>query len=436
VGRPPVADNTEIMIKRIVILGGGTGGTLAANRLRHELGDAAAITVVDRNNNHIYQPGLLFVPFGLTRPDRIVRPRARQLGPGIGYRQSAVDHVDIERREVHLEAGTILPYDVLVVATGAALLPGETEGLAEAMAQAKAFSFYEPAGAAALSDALARFDGGRIVVNVVDMPIKCPVAPLEFAFLADWYFHRRGIRDLVELTFVTPLDGAFTKAIASRELSGLLDRKGIRLVTEFNTGEVDAASGRLVSFDGREVGFDLAVVVPVHGGQAYVGRSPGLGDALGFVPCDERTLQSKASPDIFVIGDAADVRASKAGSVAHFEGEALVRNVRSFLDGQPLSARFDGHTNCFIESGFGKALLIDYNYETEPVTGRFPGPVGLPLLKESRLNHLGKLGFQQFYWHMLLPGRDVPWLGAGMPRAGKRLPADAAPLSAGSRNNE
>jgi sulfide:quinone oxidoreductase len=413
---------TEIMSKRIVILGGGTGGTLAANRLRHELGDAAAITVVDRDNNHIYQPGLLLVPFGLTRPDRIVRPRARQLHPGIGYNQSAVHHVDIERREVHLEGGPVLPYDVLIVATGAALLPGETEGLTEAMAQGKAFSFYEPAGAAALSDALARFDGGRIVVNVVDMPIKCPVAPLEFAFLADWYFHRRGIRDRVDLTYVTPLDGAFTKAIASRELSGLLGRKGIRLVTEFNTGEVDAAGGRLVSFDGLQAGFDLAVVVPAHGGQAYVGRSPGLGDALGFVPCDERTLQSKASPDIFVIGDAADIRASKAGSVAHFEGEILVRNVRSFLAGQPLSARFDGHTNCFIESGFGRALLIDYNYETEPVTGRFPGPVGLPLLKESRLNHLGKLGFQQFYWHMLLPGRDVPGLDTDMPRAGKRLP--------------
>jgi sulfide:quinone oxidoreductase len=398
------------MTKRIVILGGGTAGTLAANRLRHELGDAAAITVVDRDNNHIYQPGLLLVPFGMTRPDRIVRPRARQLHPGIGYHQSAVDHVDIERREVHLEAGTVLRYDVLIVATGAALLPGETEGLTEAMAQARAFSFYEPAGAAALSDALARFEGGRIVVNVVDMPIKCPVAPLEFAFLTDWYFHRRGIRDLVELTYVTPLDGAFTKAVASRELSGLLDRKGIRLVTEFNTGEVDAAGGRLISFDGREAGFDLAVVVPLHGGQAYVGRSPGLGDALGFVPCDEQTLQSKASPDIFVIGDAADIRTSKAGSVAHFEGEILVRNVRSFLDGQPLNARFDGHTNCFIESGFGKALLIDFDYENEPVTGRFPGPVGLPLLKESRLNHLGKLGFQQFYWHMLLPGRDVPGL--------------------------
>jgi sulfide:quinone oxidoreductase len=412
------------MIQRVVILGGGTAGTLTANRLQREIGGLTAITVVDRDNDHWYQPGLLFVPFGRPRPGKkIVRSRAGQLRPGIGYHQSPVEHVDVAGRRVHLENGTVLPYDVLVIATGAALLPGETDGLAEAMTQGKAFTFYEPAGAAALRDALEAFDGGRIAVNVVDMPIKCPVAPIEFSLLADWYFRRRGIRSRVELTLVTPLDGAFTRPVASRELSGLLEDKGIGLVTEFNTGEVDADGMRLVSFDGREVGFDLAVVVPAHGGQAYVGRSPGLGDALGFVPADERTLQSKASPDIFVIGDAADLVASKAGSVAHFEGEVLVRNIRSFLAGKPLAESYDGHANCFIESGFGKALLIDFNYDTEPLGGRYPGRAGLPLLRESRLNHLGKLAFQHFYWHVLLPGRDVPGLAATMPRAGKQFPA-------------
>jgi sulfide:quinone oxidoreductase len=410
------------MGKRVVILGGGTGGTLLANRLRRELPHDDLITVVDRDCHHLYQPGLLFVPFGRVRAESFIRPRVRQLHLGIGYHQSAADHVDVEARRVHLKDGTVLPYDVLVIATGADLLPGETEGLADATARGKAFTFYDKPGAVAMRDALERFDGGRIAVNVIDMPIKCPVAPIEFCFLADAYFRDRGIRERVELTLVTPLDGVFTKAVCNRELSGMLNDKRIEVVTEFNTGEVNADSARLLSFDGREVGFDLAVTVPVHGGQAYVERSTGLGDAMGFIPVDEHTLQAKASQNIFAIGDAADVRASKAGSVAHFEGEILTRNIVSILTGQPLSARFDGHTNCFIESGFGKALLIDFNYDTEPVTGRFPARVGLPLLRQSRLNHLGKLAFEWLYWHMLLPGRDIPGVRADMPMAGKRLP--------------
>jgi sulfide:quinone oxidoreductase len=214
------------------------------------------------------------------------------------------------------------------------------------------------------------------------MPIKCPVAPLEFCFLADGYFRERGIRDRVHLTYATALDAAFTKPVAARALSGLLEEKGVELVTEFNTGEVDGAAGRLTSFDGRTVDFDLAVVVPLHGGADYVGRTPGLGDELNFVPVDEHTLQSRARPNVFAIGDAAGVPTSRAGSVTHFEGEVLVSNVLRFLDGRPLDGRFDGHTNCFIETGFGKALLIDFNDDTEPPR-HFPGPVGLPLLKES-----------------------------------------------------
>jgi sulfide:quinone oxidoreductase len=203
----------------------------------------------------------------------------------------------------------------------------------------------------------------------------------------------------------------------------MLADRGIELVTEFNTGEVDGAGGRLISYDEREVPFDLAVVVPLHGGAAYVGRSPGLGDELDFVPTDERTLQSKAAPEIFVIGDAANVPASKAGSVTHFEGDTLVENVSRHLDGDPLVEGFDGHANCFIETGYHKALLIDFNYDQEPVAGRYPNSVGLPLLKETRLNHLGKLLFESVYWHGLLPGREIPGIGADMPTAGKRPPA-------------
>jgi sulfide:quinone oxidoreductase len=252
------------------------------------------------------------------------------------------------------------------------------------------------------------------------MPIKCPVAPLEFCFLADWYFTERGIRDKVELTYITPLDGAFTKPGASAALISLLEEKGVHLVTEFNTGEVRGDEGLLVGYDGREVPFDLAVVVPMHSGADYVGRSEGLGDELNFVPTDKGTLQSAAKPNVFAIGDATNVPASKAGSVTHFEGEVLVDNIVNFLAGEPLRRTFDGHANCFIETGFGKALLIDFNYDTEPLPGHFPGRVGMPLMKESRLNHMGKLMFQWFYWHALLQGRDVPGISADMPTHGKQ----------------
>jgi len=412
------------MTHKIVILGGGTGGTIMANRLRRVYDPTEAeITVIDENDSHVYQPGLLFVPFGLTHPEDIVRPRQRQLHDDITFTLCPIDRVDKSANEVHLNDGAVVPYDVLIIATGATVLPDETEGLTGPGWMEKVFTFYTLPGAAALEGALARFDGGRLVVNVVDMPIKCPVAPLEFAFLADWYFHDRGIRDDVEITYVTPLDGAFTKPVAAQTLGGLLTEKGIELVTEFNTGEVDGAAGKLISYDGREVPFDLAAVIPLHGGSEYVGRSPELGDELNFVPADNATLQSEAAPNIFVIGDASNLPASKAGSVTHFEGEVLTENVRRFLAGQELDASYDGHANCFIETGFKKALLIDFNYETEPLPGHFPGSAGpMPLLKESRLNHLGKLMFQWFYWHALLPGRDMPGIKADMPAGGKHRP--------------
>ncbi len=416
------------MIKRIVILGGGTGGTLTANRLhrhfRHHGSEhqPVEIIVVDQDDHHVYQPGLLFMPFGLAQHSEIVRPRHQQLHKDIEFVQESIDRVDIHADTVYLEGGRELAYDVLVVATGAILAFDETEGLTGPGWNEKVFTFYDLAGATALAEALDTFDGGKLVVNVVDMPIKCPVAPLEFCFLADWYFTDRGIRENVDITYVTPLDGAFTKPVASAALASLLEEKHINVVTEFNTGEVDGAGGKLVGYDGREVPFDLAVVVPMHSGAKYVGRSAGLGDDLDFVPTNKSTLQASAKGNIFSLGDATNVPTSKAGSVTHFEGEVLVENIIRFLDHRELDSTFDGHTNCFIETGFGKALLIDFNYDTEPLTGHFPAAVGMPLLKESRMNHLGKLMFQWVYWHALLQGRDIPGIGADMPTRGKELP--------------
>jgi sulfide:quinone oxidoreductase len=419
--------------KRIVILGGGTAGTITANRLRRRLDEnEAEIHVVDRDDRHLYQPGLLFVPFGLAAVDEIVRPRRRQLRNGIRFHEAEVAWVELDRDEVVLVDGDVLPYDALVIATGVRLQPEETDGLTGPGWNERAFTFYTPQGADALRGALDRFHGGRLVVNLVDMPIKCPVAPLEFAFLADWFLRKRGIRGRTELVYATPLDGAFTKPAASEQLARLLGDKAIELVTEFNAGEVDCAGGTLTSYDGRTLDFDLLVTVPLHGGATYVERSPGLGDALGFVPTDHATLQTTARPNVFALGDATDLPTSKAGSVAHFQADVLAGNIARHLAGDDLEAGFDGHANCFIETGFHKALLIDFNYTTEPLPGHFPTPLGLPLLRESRLNHLGKLAFQSVYWHALLPGLPIPGIGPAMPTAGKR----DVPAQRGERNRQ
>jgi sulfide:quinone oxidoreductase len=402
------------MSPRIVILGAGTGGTLVANRLGRAYGKAAEIVVVDRDDRHVYQPALLFVPFGMADPHEIVRSRSAQLHRGVEFRIGECDRVDTAASAVHLAGGDVVPYDVLVIASGAELAPAETEGLTGPGWNDRMFTFYDLDGALGLRAALRDFRGGRLVVDVVDMPIKCPVAPLEFCFLADWHLRERGIRDDVEIVFATPLDGAFTKPVAARELEGLLAAKGIAVETEFAAGRVDGPAGRLVSWDERELAFDLLVAVPLHGGAQFVARSPGLGDELGFVITDPATLQARAAANVFALGDATNLPTSKAGSVTHFEGETLVENVQRLLDGRPLVGAYDGHANCFVETGFHKALLIDFDYDAEPLPGRFPDPrVGpLPLLRESRMNHLAKLAFQPLYWHVLLPGRDIPGVDA------------------------
>ncbi|HEV7176852.1 MAG TPA: FAD/NAD(P)-binding oxidoreductase [Solirubrobacteraceae bacterium] len=409
------------MPHRIVILGGGTAGTMIANRLLRELGDDARIVVVDRDNRHVYQPGLLFVPFGLADPDELVRPRGLQLHDGIEFILAEVDRVDTGDAKVYLTSGKRIGYDVLVIASGATLLPEETDGLTGAGWEQSMFTFYTLDGATKLRDALSRLESGRLLVNIVDLPIKCPVAPLEFCFLADWFLRERGVRGDVELMFATPLDAPFTTALASAQLGGLMVDKEIAVETEFSTGRVDGAAGKLISWEEREISFDLLVAIPVHGGAPFVSRSPGLGDELGFVLTDQRTLQSRSAPNVFAIGDATNVPTSKAGSVTHFESQTLISNIRRFLDGRELEGSFDGHANCFVETGFHKALLIDFNYAVEPLPGRFPIPrLGpLPLLAESRLNHIAKLAFQWLYWHVLLPGHHLPGISPQLHPASK-----------------
>jgi len=367
------------------------------------------ITIVDATETHYYQPGFLFIPFGIYQKKDVIKPKRNFYPPGVNIEFSGIEVIEPETNKVRLENGKKLSYDYLIIATGADIHPEETEGMVGDAWQQEIFDFYTVDGATALARKLKFWEGGRIVINPVEMPIKCPVAPLEFAFLADSWFTQQGIRDKVDIHFVTPLPGAFTKPKASEKLGDFLDRKNIQLTSEFSTGSIDAGRKKLVSWDDQEIDYDILVTIPTNMGSSVIQRS-GMGDELNFVPTNKHTLQSDAYENIFVIGDASNLPSSKAGSVAHFQADILTENFLRAIDGLPLKEEFDGHANCFIESGDGKGLLIDFNYDVEPLPGKFPLPgVGpFSLLQETKLNHYGKMMFRWVYWHLLLRGAELP----------------------------
>ncbi len=397
-------------MKRILILGGGTAGTMMANKLDKVLAaDEWSITVVDQYRTHYYQPGFLFIPFGIYTQKDVEKPKRDFLPPRVQVVFSGIDRILPEKNQVRLEDGKLLGYDFLIIATGVKTCPEETEGLTGAGWRKNIFDFYTVEGAVALSRFLKYWEGGRLVLDVAEMPIKCPVAPLEFVFLADWFFTEQGIRDKVEIRYVTPLPGAFTKPKAASVLGGFLKDKNIELTTEFDLAEVDPERQIIADYEGREIGYDLLVTVPVNKGDELLQRS-GMGDEYNLVPTDKHTLRSLEHENVFVIGDATDLPSSKAGSVAHFEADILQENLLCAIEGREPREQFDGHANCYIESGFGKGILIDFNFDTEPLPGKFPLPgVGpFSLLEETRMNHYGKMMFRWMYWHLLLKGAELP----------------------------
>ncbi len=405
---------------RLLVLGGGTAGTMVANKLHRRLPDWQ-ITVVDKNDTHDYQPGYLFLPFGTYSPKQVRRSRHAFIADGVHMVLGEIDRVDAEKQAVFLQDGRTLDYDYLVIATGTTPRPDQTPGMLGPEWHKSVGEFYTYDGAVALADQLAHFRGGRLVVHITELPFKCPVAPLEFTFLAHDYLLKRGLRDATELVFVTPLDGAFTKPVASRHLGSALAERNITVETDFMIESVDQERKVITSYDEREVAYDQLVTIPLNMGADFVARS-GLGDELNYVPVDKHTMQSTEHPHIFALGDAGNLPTSKAGSVAHFSVEVFVENFLELIAGRPMTQSFDGHANCFVESGGGKALLLDFNYDTEPLTGTFPLPkVGpMTLLTESRANHLGKLAFRHIYWNALLPGRPLG-LPADMKMAGKNV---------------
>ena len=414
-------------MKRLVVLGAGTAGTIAVNKLRPRLPSEWQITIIDQSHDHHYQPGYLLMPFGVYTPDQLTKPARDFLPEDVAFVLAGIDRVDADANVVFLEDGREVPYDFLIIATGVSPRPDQTPGMTDpAVWRDSVHEFYSLEGSLALTKALDSWPGGRLVVHVTEMPVKCPVAPLEFAFLAEAYFTEKGMRDRVEIVYATPLEGAFTKPVASAHLGGMFEERKISLEADFVVDRIDADAKMLVSMDEREVPFDLLVTVPLNMGAEYIERS-GLGDELNYVPTDKHTLLSKAHDNIFVLGDASDIPTSKAGSVAHFALELFPDNFMDHIAGRPMLKSFDGHANCFIETGHGKGMLIDFNYDTEPLPGKYPVPgVGpFSLLDESRVNHQGKLAFRWMYWNVVLRGRPIPLLPSHMTMTGKRQTTDA-----------
>ena len=407
-------------MKKLVILGAGTGGTIMANKMRKVLErDEWDITIIDQFKTHYYQPGFLFIPFGVYTKNDVIKPKSDFIPIGVNFIQSAIDKVDAKNNKVILQDGEVLNYDYLIISTGVKIVPEETPGLKGELWHKNVFDFYTVEGATALGDFFKTWQGGELVLNIADIPIKCPVAPLEFVMFADAFFIERGIRDKVNITFVTPLEGAFTKPRASKVLGGLLKEKNINVVPNFYLENVDNEKKVIRSYDEKEVPFDCLITIPVHMGDSMIERS-GLGDDMNFVLTDKYHLNSTKFDNIFVIGDSANLPTSKAGSVVHFAAEVVYENLLCAIEGRPFTAKFDGHSNCYIETGHGKGALIDFNYDTEPLPGSFPfpgiGPFGL--LKETRMNHYGKLMFRWMYWHILLKGKEMP-IPSEMYMAGK-----------------
>lgn len=410
-------------MKKVVILGAGTAGTMMANHLAHKLDkEIWSIYIIDERKEHHYQPGYLFLPFDMYEPSDIVKPIKDFIPKSAHFINKSIDKIVAINNMVHLNSGENIYYDILIIATGAKIAPEEIEGMNGKEWYRSVFDFYTYEGAINLRNKLRDWEGGKLVVHITEMPIKCPVAPLEFSFLADSFFKHKKMRDKVDITYVTPMSGAFTKPKATEALEHLLVDKNIHSVGDFAIESVDNETKVIRDYGGKEIPFDLLVTVPTNKGDAIIERS-GLGDELNYVPTHKATLQSKAHKNIFVIGDASNIPASKAGSVAHFEAEILTENILHFIHREPLKESFDGHANCFIETGDGKALLIDFNYTHEPVEGSFPFPgLGpLRLLKESRMNHMGKLAFRWVYWNMLLKGTHIPFVSAQMQEAGKHF---------------
>jgi sulfide:quinone oxidoreductase len=384
-------------MQRIVILGGGVGGTLTANllakRLRSRIDRGAVeLVVVDQTGAHVYQPGFMYIAMGGERAERLQRPERSLLDHRISLLVGEIERVDPTYQRVHLKDGTELGYDFLVIATGARIVPEAIDHFVT-----EAHHFYTAEAALELRRALDRFNGGRIVIGIAGMPYKCPPAPLEVAFLIESELRDRGLRDRSELHFCSPIGRAFTIESVSDMATPILEQKGIELHTFFNVEAIDPERKVVESLEGEELPYDLLILVPPHRGQQFLidsGLAPAPG---GWLPTDRHTLQVDQRPNVFALGDATDLPLSKAGSTAHFEAPVVAERIAASILGRSPSGKhadYEGRVMCFFEIGDGKGTLLRFDYDHPP---KPPRP--------NQLWHLGKIVFNKTYWHTVPKGR-------------------------------
>ena len=384
-------------MKRILILGGGVGGTLTANLLVKQLkkridGGEVEVTVVDQTGNHVYQPGFMYIAMGGERAANLQRPERSLLDQRVHLVVGEIARVDDERRVVALKDGVELLYDQLVLATGSRIVPEAIEHF-----DAEAHHFHTAEAAAELRSALDAFTSGRIVIGIAGMPYKCPPAPLEVAFLIEAELRERGLREKAELHFCSPLGRAFTIESVSEMATPILEQKGIELHTFFNVESIDPVAKTILSLEGEELGYDLLILVPPHKGQQFLidsGLAPAPG---GWLPTDRHTLQVGGRPNIHALGDATGLPLSKAGSTAHFEAPVVAERIVAAIEGREPSGKhadYKGKVVCFFEIGDGKGTLLQFDYAHPP---KPPKP--------NRIWHLGKIVFNKTYWHTVPKGR-------------------------------
>ncbi len=378
-------------MKKIVVLGGGTGGTLIANLLAKKLKPSEAeITVISASARHLYQPGWLYVPYGRQDPRTLSKPVRSLLRKRVKLVIGETEKLDTEGQKVTLHDGQVFEYDYLLIATGSHIYPDDIPGFKDGVNH-----FYTEEASFHLHAALEEFQGGKIVVGVGGLPHKCPVAPLEFTFLLEEYLHHRHLRDKTEIIYTYPLNRVFSIQTVADAAQPLLEQRNITIETFFNLDEVDPELKVLKSMEGTELNYDLAVMTPPHRGAKFLQGHP-IADAQGWVKTDRNSLQVKGVANIWALGDATDLPISKAGSTAHFEAPVIVENLVAQLRGtevDPKHAIYQGHVMCFLESGYGKATMLDFNYEHPP-----------KLHEPSAIVHYQKMAFNKAYWYLVPTG--------------------------------